>query len=242
MSSNNILEQVRKLVELQKIDAEIYGFKRELEEKPPYLAKIKEEFESKKTKLKTLEDKYKSAQVVRNSFEVDLKTQDDAIAKANSQLSQLKTNKEYSAKMLEIENIKADKSIIEEKILLSYDETDALKVSMDKEKQSIVEYEKNYLQEKKSIEDGMREIEERIKALDVQRIHVTPGIEKFHLDRYQKILVNKHGLALVPVQGSVCGGCFMNVPAQVVNEIKMHDQLIYCEICARILYLEEDIP
>jgi len=27
----------------------------------------------------------------------------------------------------------------------------------------------------------------------------------------------------------------------VINEIKMHDRLILCEMCARILYLEDDL-
>ena len=33
----------------------------------------------------------------------------------------------------------------------------------------------------------------------------------------------------------------MNTPAQVINEIKMHEDFVYCEVCARILFLEEDI-
>jgi predicted nucleic acid-binding Zn-ribbon protein len=33
----------------------------------------------------------------------------------------------------------------------------------------------------------------------------------------------------------------MHVPHQVINEIKMHDRLIFCENCARILYLQEDV-
>ena len=57
----------------------------------------------------------------------------------------------------------------------------------------------------------------------------------------EKILQNKQGLAVVPVQVSSCGGCFMNVPAQVINEMKKHENLVFCEMCARILYLEEDL-
>ena len=36
-----------------------------------------------------------------------------------------------------------------------------------------------------------------------------------------------------------CGGCNMNLPPQVINEIMMKKNLIFCESCARILYIEE---
>jgi hypothetical protein len=45
----------------------------------------------------------------------------------------------------------------------------------------------------------------------------------------------------VPVKAHACGGCFMNVPEQTINEIRMHDKIVSCEMCARILYTEEDL-
>ena len=241
MTEGLVVEQVRKLVELQTIDAQIYHLKKELKEKPALLQKLKEEFENKKIHLKELEDKHKTIQVARKGQEGELQAQEEAIAKSNMQLSQIKTNKEYTAKITEIENVKADKSRIEEKILMSYDEADQMKAEIDKEKGVIADEEKKYQAIKKEMEDSIKEYEARIKVLEEDRKKIIPDIEKVHIERYEKILENKEGLAIVPVQGYVCGGCFMNVPAQVINEIKMHDKLIYCELCSRILYLEEDI-
>lgn len=240
MPEVRVVEQTKKLVELQKVDVEIYSCKNDLKEKPAYLAQLKEQFEDKKSGFKELEGKYKSVQVKRNEHEGELQAKEDAIAKSNTQLSQIKTNKEYTAKITEMESMKADKSIIEERILVAYDETDALKVSLEKEKQFLSEEEKKYLSAKKDIEDSVKVIEDRIKVLESQRSQIVPEIEKTSLDRYEKILANKEGLAIVPVTGSSCGGCFMNVPPQVINEIQMHEKLIYCEMCARILYLEDD--
>lgn len=234
---SQVCEQIQKLVELQKIDGEIYELKRKLKEKPAYLEQLKEDFESKKTGLQEAEVKYKQMQVDRQSKELELQSKDDDFAKANVQLSQIKTNKEYTAKITEIENIKADKSIVEELILMSYDEADAVKADIDKERQVLADEEKKYLDTKKEIEVSISEMEDSIKTLDAQRSQIVPGVDKATLSQYEKILANKDGLAIVPVQGQSCGGCFMNVPAQVVNEIKMNDHIIYCEMCSRILYL-----
>ena len=241
MPQTTILDQIRKLVELQKIDEEIYRYKKELEEKPVQFAALAQQFEAKKTGLKKLEDKSKTLLVERKFFEVDLQSKEDAITKANAQLSLLKTNKEYTIKMSEIENLKADKSQVEEKILLSYDEVDNLNAQINKEKAIVTEEEKKYLAQKKLVDDTLAELQEKIKALNVQRHQVTPDIAKPNLERYEKILVNKQGLAIVPVVGSSCGGCFMNVPYQVTNDIKTHDKLVLCEMCARILYLREEL-
>ncbi|MCC6758948.1 MAG: hypothetical protein IT395_04920 [Candidatus Omnitrophica bacterium] len=236
-----IKDQIRKLIELQKLDGEIYTFKRDLREKPQNLAKLKEEFESKKVNLKAHEDQYKSLQLTHKALEGDMKSFDDNIAKANSQLSVLKTNKEYTAKLTEIENIKADKSLVEEKIINSYDAMDAAKAAIEKEKVVVAEEEKKYVAEKKVIEDSIKVLEDKARVLEVQRAAIAPLVPKISLGRYERVLQHTDGLAIVPVNNGVCAGCYMNVPAQVANQIKMNKELVFCETCARIIYLEEDL-
>ncbi|HPB68485.1 MAG TPA: C4-type zinc ribbon domain-containing protein [Candidatus Omnitrophota bacterium] len=240
MEQIDIKEQIGGLVALQNVDAEIYDLKRQLEEKPEFLKSLQDQFETKKIKLHQLEEQHKAIQLDRKAKEGDLQAKDAAIAKANTQLSQIKNNKEYMAKIGEIESIKADKSIIEEKIIVAYDEADNIKSQIEKEKNVVQQEEQKYLQAKKSIDDEVKKIEQRIRELGVQRGALLPQINPAFLRRYERILANKAGLAIVSVQGHSCGGCYMNVPAQVINEIKMYDKLISCEMCSRILYLKED--
>lgn len=239
MPGVNVQDQIKKLIELQKIDGEIYELKVTLREKPAALSEVQARFEDKKAGLKALEEKLKEVQVKRSTLEGDLKTKEAAITKANNDLSAIKTNKEYTAKISEIEGIKADKSIIEEKILVSFDEADGVKAEVEKEKAHLAEEEKKYQAEKAAVEAAVKEIEARVKVLENQRGQIVPDIDANILQRYEKILGNKAGLAIVPVKGNSCGGCYMNVPAQVINEIQMHDKFIACEMCTRILYLED---
>ena len=241
MSDVTVLDQIKKFVELQKLDVQIYEIRNNLKEKPAYLEELKKEFEKKRTQLNELEEKAKAIHVARSTKESELASKDDAIAKANTQLSQIKTNKEYTAKITEIENIKADKSIIEEQILASFDESDAVKEEVEKEKSNLADEEKKFSEQKQEIESSISEMGSRIKILEEDRSQIVPGLDKNDLERYERILANKEGLAIVPVKGQSCGGCFMNVPVQVINEIKMHEKLIYCEMCARILYIEDDV-
>ncbi len=237
----SIKDQIRKLIELQKLDADIYALKRELRQKPEYLANLKDDFENKKANLKAHEEQYKNQQVIHKALEGDLKSQDDVIAKANAQLSVLKTNKEYTAKLTEIEHVRADKSQVEEKLIYSYDALDVAKANVEKEKVVVAQEERKYLAEKKTIEDSVKILEDRGKVLTNQRAIILPSVPKISLGRYERVLEHTDGLAIVPVQNGVCGGCYMNVPAQVANQIKMSKELVFCETCARIIYLEDDL-
>jgi len=241
LTVTSVKEQVKKLVEVQAIDAEIYRIQRELKERPAFLEELKNKFEVKKENLKALEAKSKNELLNRKSLELELQTKEGEITKANTQLSSLKTNREYQAKLTEIENIKADRSLFEEKILISYDATDAINKEIETEKKVLSTEEGKYLEEKKQVDASVQEMGEQLKLLLNQRSQLLPAIEKSNLSRYERILENKVGLAIVPVAGNSCGGCFMNVPDQVVNEMKMHERLIACEMCSRILYLEEDL-
>ena len=238
----SIKDQLKKMVDLQKIDGEIYNLKTQLIEKPVLIEDLKNKFEQNKVQLKALDDKLKTIQLKRKEHELELKSKEDEITKANIQLTQLKTNKEYSAKLSEMEHIKADQSIVEENILLSYDESDSVSKEIEKEKGNVAALEKTFLAKKKEVEEEVKQIEDRVKILETQRTQISPEIDHIILSRYEKILSHKQGIAIVPVTtGNSCGGCFMNVPQQTINAMKMHDQIIACEMCTRILYLEEDL-
>ncbi len=237
----SVQNQIKKLVEIQKLDGEIYDLRKEIGEKPKLIEILKNEFEESKARLQELEEKVKTVVVARKEFELELQSKEDVIAKANADLNQLKTNKEYSAKLSEIEGFKADKSQIEEKILRSYDEADAINADIEKEKALVAEREKEYLEKKKVIEDEMRVLEDRVKVLDAQRGEIAPNIDPGVLQQYEKLLEVKEGRGIVPVNGLTCGGCYMNAMPQTVNQIKMRTELIRCEYCARFLYLEDDL-
>ncbi len=241
VTDKNLKDQIRKLVDLQVMDEEIFRFKRELREKPAELEALKIEFESKKNRLKGLEDKLKAIQVVQKEQELDLKVKEEGIAKADASLSLLKTNKEYQARLHEIENMKADKSIVEEKILLGYDEVDAARKALEAEKTTVLQYEKEFNAKKKQVDDGVALINDQLKVKESQRVRVAPEVRPDCLNRYERVLKNKDGLGIVKVVDHTCGGCYMHLTEQVINELKKYEQIITCDMCARILYLADDL-
>lgn len=106
--TSSVKDQIKKLVELQKLDEEIYGFKDLLVQLPVQINALIEGFEAQKAKLKALEQQLKDVLLARKEKELELKVKEEAIAKAKAALSTIKKNIEYTAKLSEIEHLKAE--------------------------------------------------------------------------------------------------------------------------------------
>lgn len=228
------------LIELQNLDLQIFKLKKEKESKPEDIKLLEEAFKEKEKKLKDLDEKLKSVQLARKEKEVELETRENNIKKYRAQLGQVKTNKEYSSIEKEIASIKADNSVLEEDILKLFDETDVVKESVAKEKSVLKIEEENLNRDRKIIESRISDIEKEIETLNNSRKALVGKIDKEVLSKYERIMRNKEdGIAMVQVKQDACQGCFMNLPPQVINEIKMKQNLVFCENCARLLYIEE---
>ena len=240
MSTSDLKAQISSLVKLQTIDSEIYALKSEKDSKPQEVKTLEVAFEEKKQVLASLEKTLIDLQKQRKERELELSSKEEGTKKLQAQLYQLKTNKEYQAMLQQINGTKADASVVEDKILELLDTSDKIKNDINNEKQKLQEEEKIFIAEKKKIEDRIKEIDERLAQLEAQRKQVIPGIEPKILTQYERILLNRDALAIVSVKDNSCHGCNMFVPPQVINLIQMYERIITCEVCNRMLYIEDE--
>ncbi|MCX5669107.1 MAG: C4-type zinc ribbon domain-containing protein [Candidatus Omnitrophica bacterium] len=239
MANIDLKTQIISLVKLQKLDSEIYVLGNERAAAPQEIKALEVAFELKKQDLVTLEKKSLDLQIQRKEKELQLATNAEGVKKLTGQLFSLKTNKEFQLMQQQIADAKADGEVIEEKILISFEESDVIKAQIDLENSKLKDGEKIFLQQKKMIESRSEEIGGRLNQLDAQRKQIIPEIDPKMLQEYERILHSRDGLAMVAVKDNSCGGCHMLVPPQVINLIKMYEHIITCEVCNRILYIQE---
>jgi len=239
LPASNLKSQIVALVRLQELDSEIYALKNELANKPLELEAIQKAFEAKKQNLAALEQKSLELQKTRKERELELGTNEESIKKLQGQLYSLKTNKEFQVMLGQIQDAKADSSVIEEKILILFEETDKLKKEIEQENIKLKDEEKLSGEEKKKVDLRIKEINDRVNVLEAQRKQAIPEVTPQMLAQYERILHSRDGLALVSVKDNSCGGCHMLVPPQVINLIRMYERVVTCEVCNRILYIQE---
>jgi predicted nucleic acid-binding Zn-ribbon protein len=235
----NLAEQIKLLVELQGLDTHIFRVQDELEQIPVDIKKIEDEFKQVSADLKTAEDGMKALQLKRKEKEMDLESKEGNVRKLQTQLFQLKTNKEYSTMQDEISRAKADSSLIEEDIIRILEQMDLQNAQISKEKDLLKAEDAKYsdMKNKKALES--KKIEADLGVVKTQREELAGKIDKTVLSKYEKIVHNKGGLAVVPILSNSCQGCFQVLPPQILNIVKMRADIVLCENCSRILYFED---
>lgn len=232
-------EQIKLLVELQGLDTNIRRMEAELASVPVKIKEMEDAFSSKTTNLKKLEDESKALTLKRKDKEGEMEGKEGAIKKYQSQLYQVKTNKEYSALQDEIGRAKADNSVIEEEIIRILDQIDAKAKEIAQEREVVKSEEVSLGQEKKKMEAQASVVKDELDGVKIKRAELAARVDVKSLAKYERLLKNKDGLAIVPVANDSCQGCFSLLPPQVINEIRMKEDLVVCESCARILYIAE---
>ena len=73
-------------------------------------------------------------------------------------------------------------------------------------------------------------------ALVSSRKKLADQLDKRTLTLYERMRT-RYGRAVVPVEGQICLGCFMNLPTRNIGaSTERKDRVEVCENCGRILY------
>lgn len=238
----NLKEEIRKIAELQRIDSLIYNLCQEKEiQIPAQIEELSLRLKERKEALSNFGDKIKQLQLKRKDRELELASKEEGISKIYGQLYQLKTNKEYQAKLTEISSLKADVSILEEEVIKVLDEIESFERSLKDEKEKFIQEEEKFKEEEAKLRGRTKELEARVKTEGDKRNLLAKDVDRDILSKYEKLLNSRSGLAIVGVKNENCGACHIRLTPQTINEIKMYKDLVFCGNCVRVLYIPEDI-
>ena len=235
----DIKGQLPSLLDLQKVDFEIYDLRVEKETFSEKINELDRLLEEKKTARASAEERLKALQVLKDEKENDLLSGEERVKKHESELLQIKTNKEYAAMLEQMDSVKADISLLEEKIIGLLDEIEAARAVLDEENKLFEEEREKTEKEKEAVRSREKKINARLDELNGEREKLTGSLDKRLLKRYEMILENRGRHALSKIEGEFCEICNMRLRPQVINEVRLQKELVTCENCSRILYTEE---
>ena len=110
-------QQLQVLIDLQALDTKIAALAGELARLPGELEAIRAAVAAARTSVETLKGELDTTKKDIHAKEKDLEVSAVKRQKSEARLYEVKTNKEYSAVLAEIEQIKQEKAKIEEEIL-----------------------------------------------------------------------------------------------------------------------------
>ena len=235
-----MVDQLEFLRQLQTLDGELYRLRRVKGEKPRELAQAQARVAEDEARLKAAEERLTQLQLQQKEQEIELQTREGNVRKLQGQLFQVKTNKEYTAMQHQIDTLKADSSLLEDEVLKRFDAIDQASKERQAQQQRVKDAQDHLRQETSRVQAELATLEEQIAHLERQRQDLAPHVPPDALSLYERILIIREGLALVPLLEESCGGCNRRLPPQVVNEVHLQVKLVTCEHCNRILYKDND--
>lgn len=234
-----VLEQ---LISLQHIDAELMKLRSIRGDLPQQVKKLQDELNEIKERLKAEEDKLQMYRKEHDVARLEIKALEGKLQKYQSQLFEVKNNREYDAVTMEIENVKDRIDQKEGRLLELMDLDKELGQSIETLSKELSEKEEQTKIKQRELDTLLKKTEAEEETLEEKRKKLVALFEPRLISSYNRILEAKHGLAVVPVvRNCCCGGCYKSLPPQRVMEIRDMERLILCEVCGRILVWDEKI-
>ena len=227
------------LIKLQKLDIELRNTSVLLDDIPHQIKEIDQKSEESLQLVQDTKNKFSQNQKKRRVLEAELQDKKEKIEKYKRQLNEIKTNKEYSSLLKEIDDTNTKIDALEEEIIgemLSADDIEKEIKAADKKADEI---HAELAKKKEAILEEKNKAEEKLKNLDAEKEELLPKIPSDQMKLFKQISSKKNGIVLSPLTDEFCTMCHMRVRPQMVNELIAGSQIITCENCGRILYYKK---
>lgn len=229
-------KQLGLLIDLQEIVQEIQKLKQLKEKIPKEIEHEHHVFKKTSDEIKQIEEKIKEVQKEQRSKEIETRSAKDRLIVSKEKLPSVKTNKEYSALLHEIENLNS-KIDRQENI-----ELELMESIEDSEKECKNKLKERDAEEKKFLDIKVRKGEELEKLNEVleeelnQENELAGKVETKWLKHYRNLVGSRKGSVVVTTDKDTCGGCHQSLMPQLSIEVRQNDSIIMCPYCSRFLF------
>ncbi len=234
------MEEMGVLLKLQELDLELKKIQAEHDSIPAQMEEIERDHNELNAQIEEQESELKILKVAIREAEGKVTFLDEMSKKYKQQLLMVKTNREYSALLTEIERVKREKEELEELIIQDMEKAEALSAEIKEKNGRLEELSKERQGKKDELDVKLKELGKEITICKRKREKLAGEVNRPTLKLYERIMNSRVNRAVVPIRSSgSCGGCFAHVPIQKVADIRKGSQIYTCDGCGRILYYDE---
>ena len=231
------MSDVDKLWELQTVLSALHERERQMAIKPESFAEIDREYQAAQDEMGRLQQQLDGLAKERRRVDGELADQQELLRKYQGQLMQVKNQQQYAAAWKEIDATRKGVKDLEDSVLKNMTEADGLQGQLDGRQASHSElqarYDDAHAEWQASLGDLKKEAEEfRKKASQIEAT-----IPERLRNEFYKIYKLRQQVGVSRVAIDSCSSCRTRVRPQVSQQLR-RGELVHCEGCHRILYLE----
>jgi predicted nucleic acid-binding Zn-ribbon protein len=228
------------LIQLQECDNRITKALHAKEQAPLKIQKLEDELKAVEAQFKADEEQLESFKKDRRQLEREIQELDGRIEKSSTKLTQIKSNKEYTAALKEIDDLKTIKFQTEEKAIQMMEAAEELERKCEGHKDTLKTLKEQCERDKDTVKKELLALEKDIESLKKERNQLCCDFDQGLLKKYLFLRERKGGLAISSVVTGVCQTCHMGIPPQKFNELIRGNDLMTCPHCNRIIYWGDD--
>lgn len=233
-------ERILALIDLQSVVTQKYTLYRNHEAIPDRLEQLRAEIQKAEEVLTTTRKAVEENQAQISRFHKETQQTNEKLTSLQAKLNQVKTTKEYEARQKEIKAQRERLSELDKAIQEAESKTAELTVVAEKAEQDLNSAKERVQPEIKELEAASVLYEQELGQIAEQERARRENIPGEILQRIDRLVLLRSGMAVVPVSDDCCGGCGVHLSPQVIQLAKRGLDLIQCDRCSSYIYWDDE--
>jgi predicted nucleic acid-binding Zn-ribbon protein len=237
----NMNPDLEKLVRLHRTETELKHVEAELAEIPHKRREIEERLHGDRARLDAAKAALEASQKARRQNEASVQDLETKRSKYKGQLMEVKTNKEYTAMLHEIEGVEREIKAREDLILEEMEKGEGLAAAVKREETDFKAVEADAKRAKADLDTATARLEASAARLRGERDGVAASVPEDARELYARV-AKQRGSGVAEARDGMCQACHVRMRVQIWVEVKKNEQVFQCESCSRILFYEPPPP
>jgi predicted nucleic acid-binding Zn-ribbon protein len=226
------------LEQLQEIDIQIDVLKKAQDGLHGEMNSIEQGLDVAREELAGLNARVAQLEQEKLDLEASLAVERENILRSETNMKEIKTNKEFQAVGREITAARKQTSELEEQILQKLGLVEELNSEIAAKSANLAELEQNTAQRSAEKQTEISALQQDIDADTSRREEIVNELPAGLVKRYNSLREQRRGQAVAIARDGYCLGCNMNLPPQLYNSLFKAEELISCPHCQRVLILK----
>lgn len=233
-----MIEELDKLIELQKTDTTLRKLKKSLETAIERRAAIEQEFEQHAFSIREVQNRRTSLADKRSDLEKQIAENKTYLERADRNLKHAQNQKEYETAMRETDALQKQIAAFEAQIVETMDEVEGVDKELEERADEIASHDGKRDSALVDFDTAIASDREEFERLTAKRHEVFATLPARLASVYDRLAQrSRDGIAVAEVVNGSCSACNMQLRPQAHLNVKKGDEIITCENCTRILYV-----
>jgi len=231
--------ELHKLIELQKTDTNLRRLKQALETADERRAGIEQEFEQHAFSIREIQGRRDDLNSTRADLERQIAENKTYLERAERNLKHAQNQKEYETAMREMDALQKQITAFETQIVESMEQSEGVDKELDDRSEEISSLDSKREMALAAFDQNLAGEKAEFETESARRAQAFATLPDRLAAVYNRLAQrSRDGIAVAEVVNGACSACHMSLRPQVMLEVKKGAEIITCESCTRILYVQ----